>query len=158
MVLNTELLDWESSVLTNRPLINHSKKASKHSLTSIVWAVFQQQVLHKVYQINTLIQVLDSEFLTEMKWSWKNILCLNISYITLPLPIQITIYAGILYIHKCKQLDIEQRFKIILTYFIKIIERLLFSDTGGIKITQKLKLDLPHLKKNKNSCIASYST
>ena len=56
VVLNTGPPDWESSVLTNRPLINHPKKASKHSLTFIAWAVFQQQVLHKVYQINTLIQ------------------------------------------------------------------------------------------------------
>ena len=79
------------------------------------------------------------------------IICPNISNITLLLPIGINTSTGILGVLKRKQLDIKQIFKIILMYFIKIIERSLFSiqDTGGIKLTQKLKLDLPHSKRKK---------
>ena len=80
-----------------------------------------------------------------------HIICPNISNITLLLPIGINTSTGILCVLKCKQLDIKEIFKIILMYFIKIIERSLFSiqDTEGIKLTQKLKLELPHLKRKK---------
>ena len=74
MVLNTRPLDWESSTLTTRPLIDHSKKSFKtftniHCRGCVSTADAIQGVSGKY-----LREMLDSEFSTERKWSWKYVL------------------------------------------------------------------------------------